>query len=163
MKNTTKILSAVTLCMLMIVMSVVPAFASTTYIENHNFVDCASYYSEYTDGSPYYRYLIKIPKGTPLSAITVKNPYYSGDEGEKLSDFSTNSKYTGIKYQYSDSTSDCYLLSYHVGNGSSMDMWYYHGIKLYYDYNGAHYMATNTANGSTTEGPGYLLKRSTEI
>ena len=159
MKKVSKTLSLVALCVVMIIMSVVPAFAATndvTYVENHSKVDCANYY---IDGANY-RFLVKIPKGTPLSAITVKNVYTG--ETQKLSEMNTSTElgehFTGITYMYTDSTSDCYTLSYYIWPGCPKYMWYEYGIKLYYDYNSEHYMATNTANGSTTEGPGYILK-----
>lgn len=155
MKKTVKRLSVAVLCVMILIMSVVPAFADVTYVENHSKIDCASYY---IDGS-HYRYLIKIPIGTPLSAITVKSAYADSDTGVNMSEFTVDSD-SGVVYQYTDATSDCYLLSYDISDpGTPRYMWSYHGIKLYYDYNGSHYMATNTANGSTTEGSGYKLVR----
>ena len=151
MKKLTQKVSIVALCLVMIVLSVVPAFA-TSYVENHDYVDCSNYY---LDGS-YYCYQIKIAKGTPLSAITVKNVFT--DEEDKLSDLAATS-YTSVAYQYTDSTSDCYLLSVYSYPGCPKYMWYEYGIKLYYDYNGYQYMATNTSYNSNTEGPGYILTR----
>lgn len=138
--------------------SVQTASASeVTYVENHSVIDCANYY---VDGSNY-RFLVKVPIGTPLSAITVKNVYT--DTTQKLSELQTSTElgahFTGITYMYTDSTSDCYTLSYYIYPGCDKYMWYEYGIKLYYDYNGNHYMATNTSNNSTTEGSGYILKR----
>lgn len=152
MKKFTKIFSVFALCAVMVIMSVVPAFASTTYVEDHSKIDCASYYIN----GAYYRYLIKVPIGTPLSAISVKD-IYTG-EVKTLEECAAWFGYTQVEYQYTDATSDCYLLSFYVYPGAPKYFWYEHGIKLYYDYNGGHYMATNTANGSTTEGPGYILK-----
>lgn len=157
MKKLTQKVSIVALCLVMIVLSVVPAFADdVTYVENHDYVDCANYY---VDGANY-RFLVKIPKDTPLSAITVKNVYT--DETQNLSELDTSTElgahFTGITYMYTDSTSDCYTLSYYIWPGCPKYMWYQYGIKLYYDYNGAHYMATNTSYGSTIEGSGYLLE-----
>lgn len=152
MKKFTKIFSIVALCAVMVIMSVVPAFAETAYVENHSKVDCANYY---IDGTKY-MFLIKVPIGTPLDAVSYK--YVYSDDMLKLSDIK-NIGNDSIIYQYSDSTSDCYMYSYNMGvPGASKPTWYRYGIKLYYDYNGEHYMATNTANGSTTEGPGYILK-----
>lgn len=158
MKKLSKQISVVALCVVMLMLSIVPTFAvEITYVENHNYVDCANYY---VDGANY-RFLIKIPIGTPLSAITVKNVYTS--ETQNLSEMNTSTEleehFTGITYMYTDSTSDCYMLSYYIYPGCPKYMWYEYGIKLFYNYDGAHYMATNTSNGSTTEGPGYILKR----
>ncbi|MDE7389920.1 MAG: hypothetical protein K2M82_03145 [Lachnospiraceae bacterium] len=162
MKKISKTLSLVALCAVMIVMSVVPAFAtentesvqlmSASYVEDHSVIDCASYW---VDGS-YYRFLIKVSKGVSIGRVTVENVFT--DEVKNL-ESGINSSYESVEYQYSDSTSDCYLYSVYIYPGSPKYMWYEYGIKLFYDYNGSHYMATNTANGSTTEGPGYILKR----
>ncbi len=155
MKRVTKILSVMALCVMMVVLSVTPAFADTTYVENHSYVDCANYY---IDGSKY-MFLIKIPIGTPLSAVTV-NEVYIGTS-QTLENIANSFSFTEkLEYQYSDSTSDCYMYSYDMSKfGASKNTWYMYGIKLYYDYNGEHYMATNTANGSTAEGDGYRLVR----
>lgn len=151
-KKLSKSIAVLVLSMVMVFAAVVPTFAAT-YVENHNYVDCANYY---IDGSKY-MFLIKIPIGTPLSAITVKDAYT--DTTKKLSEI-TNTGAERLEYQYSDSISDCYMYSYNLSAfGTPKYSWYYYGIKLYYDYNGCYYMATNTSNNSTTEGPGYKLIR----
>lgn len=152
MKKVTKRIFAAAMCIAMIIMSAVPAFA-VTYVENHDYVDCANYY---IDGSKY-MFLIKVPIGTPIDAITVKDAYIGSTK--KLSEI-TNKGAEKLEYKYSDSTSDCYMYSFNLSAyGTSKYTWYYYGIKLYYDYNGNHYMATNTSYNSTTEGPGYKLVR----
>ncbi|HHZ05492.1 MAG TPA: hypothetical protein GX401_01685 [Clostridiales bacterium] len=151
-RKISKSIAVLVMSMVMIIVAVVPAFA-TSYVENHNYVDCASYY---VDGS-YYRYLVKVPTGTPLSAVSVKDVYTNYEQ--TLSYAQSNSGYTSVAYQYTDSTSDCYLVSFYVYPGSPKYLWYQHGIKLYYNYNGNSYMATNTSYNSTTEGTGYCLTR----
>ncbi len=152
MKKVTKRIFAAAMCIAMIIMSAVPAFA-VTYVENHDYVDCSNYY---IDGSKYI-FLIKIPIGTPLEAITVKSAY--SNTSTKLSEL-TAYWADKIEYQYSDSTSDCYMYTFDCSLfGAPKYSLYYYGIKLYYDYNGKHYMATNTSYNSTTEGPGYKLVR----
>ena len=157
MKRLSKTLSLTALCAVMIIMSVVSAFADTVYTENHSVIDCAN---RYIDGSKYC-FQIKVAKGTPLSAVTLKTVY--GEYEIKLSDIPTTDylyNYQRLEYQYSDSTMDCYMYIYDISRyGASKPTWYQYGIKLFYDYNGEHYMATDTANGSTTEGPGYILSR----
>lgn len=157
MKNVTKIFSVAALCAVMIIMSIVSAFADVTYVENHSMIDCSNYY---IDGTTYY-FQIKVAKGTPLSAVTLKTVY--GGDTYKLSDLPTTDyyyDYQRIEYQYSDSTMDCYLYSYNSSRyGATKYSLYYYGIKLFYDYNDSYYMATNTSSGSTTEGPGYSLHR----
>ena len=156
MKRISKALSLLALCAVMIIMSVVPAFADTVYVENHNYVDCANYY---IDGSKY-MFLIKIPIGTPLSAITLKEIHIGTSHTLEEIANSTTSFTEKLEYQYSDSTSDCYMYSYDMSKyGAPKNTWYMYGIKLYYDYNGQHYMATNNGYGETTEGPGYKLVR----
>lgn len=126
--------------------------SDVTYIENHSVIDCGSYYTEGAN----YCFLIKIPNGAPISSVTVKNTFTG--ETNNLADV-VNGSYQKVTYQYSDSTSDCYLYSVYIYPSCPKYMWYEYGIKLYYDYNGSHYMATNTSYNSTTEGNGYILKR----
>lgn len=125
--------------------------SDVTYIENHSIIDCANYY---IDGSNY-RFLVKVPNGVHISSVTVKNTF----TGETKNLANVNSSYESVTFQYSDSTSDCYLYSVYVYPGCPKYMWYEYGIKLYYDYNGSHYTATNTSYNSITEGNGYILKR----
>lgn len=129
--------------------------SNVTYIENHSKIDCANYY---IDGSSY-RFLIKVPKNAALSTVTISNVYSPNEI--KLSDIK-NESYScySVYYQYSDSTSDYYMYSpnyskFYAPKYSA----YYYGIKVYYDNGDEHYMATNISNNSTTEGPGYTLKR----
>ena len=123
-----------------------------TYIENHDYVDCANYY---IDGANY-RFLIKIPNNASLSSVAVKN-VFTGEIKNLATDI--DSSYESVTFKYSDSTSDCYLYSVYSYPGSPKYMWYEYGIKVYYDNGDNHYMATNTGYNSTTEGPGYILKR----
>lgn len=134
--------------------SVQTASASdVTYTENHSIIDCANYY---IDGDAY-RFLIKLPKNASISTVTISDVYSPNEV--KLSDIG-NESYScySVYYQYSDSTSDYYMYSldcskFYAPKYSA----YYYGIKVYYDNGNEHYMATNTSNNSTTEGPGYNL------
>ncbi|MDE7390024.1 MAG: hypothetical protein K2M82_03690 [Lachnospiraceae bacterium] len=150
MKKTTKILSAVVLCAVMLVMSVVPAFAATsdvTYVENHSVIDCTNRYKN-NYGICYFT--IKLPKNVPLIYCYLSfTRDYKGNDTTPKSTVLSNYKY--MTYLYSDETSDYYeLVSSKMGDEGV-------GIKLYCEYNGGYYMATDTSNGSTTEGSGYWL------
>lgn len=158
MKKFTKIFTVIALCAVMVVMSVVPAFAATndvTYIENHSKVDCANYY---LDNMYYYKFLIKVPNGTPLDCVTIRDIYGGyknlGDMtiGETLGS-------SLLEFEYSNQDGDFYMFTLYLVPGLLHQYWEQYGIKVYYDNGNEHYMATNTANGSTTEGPGYILKR----
>lgn len=119
--------------------------SNVTYTENHSIIDCANYYK---DGSSY-KFLIKIPKGAPTNRVTITE--HSGDGAVNMADS------LKVTYQYTDSTSDFYMYTVDIYPGCPKYMWYGYGIKLYYDNGDEHYMATNTSNNSTTEGPGYNL------
>ncbi|MGN1466862.1 MAG: hypothetical protein ACI4W1_01000 [Ruminococcus sp.] len=157
----TRKISVAALCIVMLILSVMPAYAAenndTTYVENHSVIHCSNYY---IDGSTY-RFQIKVAKGTPLSAVTIKDAYMG--TLDNMSDIpATDNIYNckRLEYQYSDSTTDVYLYTYDTSHyGAPRYSWYYYGIKLLYDYNGNHYMATNTSIGSTVEGDGYRLVR----
>lgn len=147
MKKVLKTLSLVALCIVVIIVAVVPAFADTVYVENHDVIHCTNYY---VDGANY-RFLVKIPKGASLVNVTIKNTNFGSLINMAESE--------NVEFQYSDSTSDYYMYTYYIYPGSPKDTWYSYGIKLYYDNGNEHYMATNASYGSTTEGPGYILIR----
>ena len=146
MKKAVKTLSLVALCVVMIIMAVVPAFANTVYVENHNVIDCTNRYKE---GNSEFHFTIKIPKELSLSDVTIaitKNS--SGDIlfEEPLSYFSSQ-----ITYSYSDGNSNYY--EFVTGKYSDAGV----GIKLFCEYNGNYYMATDNGFGQTAQGHGYWL------
>lgn len=148
MRKITKKISVLVLCMFVIISSVVPAFADTRYIEDHSVVDCVHRYKN-NDGT--FTFTIKLPKGRDLiytSLGLTKN--YQGDIIYSTTILSHQSNMT---YLYSDETSDYYnlKLSKIFDEGIGIKLYHY-----YYDQD-TNYMATDTANGSTTEGPGYWL------
>lgn len=150
MKKLTKTLSLIALCAVMIIMSVVPAFAATndvTYIENHSVIDCTNRYKN--DYGMFY-FTIKLPKNVPLfyCYLSFTKDCKGNDSTAKTT---ISSQYKYLTYLYSDETSDYYEFA--TGKMSDEGV----GIKLYCEYNGNYYMATDTANGSTNEGPGYWL------
>lgn len=154
MKKTTKVLSIITLCFLMIVMSVVPAFASPYgYIEDHNRVDCAN---RYVDGSCY-KFLIKISDEYELRHISV-NLYDSDGYVDYIQLNKVSEKpYCSLNFEYSHSGCSYYMLTIDTSN-PSIPAGLIHNIciKIYCAYN---YKATNTSNGTLEEGPGYCLSR----
>lgn len=144
MKKLTKALSLVTLCAVMIIMSVVPAFAVTASgIENHNIIDCPN---RYIDSSGKYNFYIKIPKGCSLNDVEVLVAF--NRENPKWYSLSTQGM--GITYEYSDNDSDYYELVLESYSDAV-------GIKLFCNVNGICYMATDIANGNTLPGLGYWL------
>lgn len=160
MKKTTKILSVMALCVVMLIMSVVPAFADTVYVENHDVIDCSN---RYVDNDGAYIFTIKVPKGDDLLGVSLDILYSSTgsilSKGLKLA-YESNGVYRlseNVTWLYSDSTSDYYSYKYTTRLG--LPTWSAAGIKLYYDKGTQHYMATDTSNGSTVEGPGYFLRR----
>lgn len=147
MKKAVKTLSVAALCVVMIIMAVVPAFAAApdvTYTENHNVIDCSNRYKE---GTSEFHFTIKVPKGISFSNVWMSiTTDYNGSVllTEDLNYFSSQ-----IRYSYSDSTYDYY--EYVTGAYSSNGI----GIKLFCYYNGGYYMATDTGIGQTTPGRGY--------
>lgn len=169
LKRMTKRISVIVLCIVMLVISAVPAFAvenangtsqevnvpKVTYIENHSKIQCANYYlSGYNNY--YYNFLIKIPNGASLNSVTLYDIY--GDEYINLGKMiNTGTKW--INFEYSSNDGDFYMFRAYVKSGVPGYVWEHFGIKLYYDNGDEHYMSTNTSIGSTTEGPGYILQR----
>lgn len=150
MKKVSKTLSLVALCAVMIIMSVLPAFASTdyTYIEDHSVVDCVHRFKN-NDGT--FTFTIKLPKGRDLiytSLGITKNP-----DGDLIYSTTILGSSSAMTYLYSDDTSDYYnlVLSKYTDEGVGIKLYHY-----YYDQN-TFYMATDTSNGSHTEGRGYWL------
>ena len=154
MKKVTKTLSLVALCAVMIIMSVVPAFASQYgYIEDHNRVDCAN---RYVDGSCY-KYLIKISDEYELRHIWVEllsgNKFVDRIELDKV----VEKPYCSLNFEYSHGGCSYYMLTIDTSNPSiPADLIHNICLKVYCSYN---YKATNTSNGTIDEGPGYCLSR----
>ena len=150
MKKATKVITVVALCALMVILSITPAFAvsnDSTYIENHSVIDCTNRYKN-SYGSFYFT--IKLPKDVPLIYCYLSfTKDYKGNDSTAKSTVLSHYKY--LTYLYSDETSDYYELV--AGKMSDAGV----GIKLYCEYDGHYYMATDISNGSTTEGPGYWL------
>lgn len=153
MEKLTQKVSIVTLCLIMIVLSAVPAFAEdSNYVENHNYVDCSNYYLQ---DMAYYKFLIKVPNGTSLDCVTIYDIY--GGRYTNLGNIPLGNQ--TIKLEYSNQEGDFYMYQFYLVPGLPSHYWQHYGIKVYYDNGSDHYMATNAANGSTTEGSGYILKR----
>ena len=157
MKKTTKVLSTIALCMLMIVMSVIPAFAADTRsnytpMENHDKIDCAN---RYIDGSSY-KFLIKTVDDEPISDVYVE---IHGEDGCVLFlnlQAVAELPYCTLYFEYNHSNCNYYTLVVDTSNSAIPESLVHKmGIYLYYDY----YMATNAANGSFYRGSGYWLSR----
>lgn len=154
MRKATKILSAVALCAVMVVMSVVTAFASPLgYLEDHNRVDCAN---RYVDGSCY-KILIKISNEYNLSNIWVDlydaDGYVDRIDLDKVSE----KPYASLVFEYNHSDCNYYTLTIDTSNPSiPSGLIHKLGVKIYCSYN---YKATDTYNGNILEGPGYWLSR----
>lgn len=164
MKRITKRISVMALCIVMLIMSVVPAFAvnntdataqtASTYagpIEDHSVIDCVNRY-KMDDGR--FNFTLKLPAGTDTYNVMVT--VTRDCEGTRL--FYDHLMYwsggvwnTSLKLIYSYDGSDYYemITNKFVSDGI--------GIKLNMNYNGVSYMATDAPNGSTTEGRGYWL------
>lgn len=101
-----------------------------------------------------FNFTIKLPAGTDTYAVTLE--VTRNDQGEKL--FSDRLMYftggiwnTSLRLIDSYGGSDYYELITDKSVNAGV------GIKLYMNYDGASYMATNNADGSTVEGRGYWL------
>lgn len=161
MKKTVKKLSVAMLCVMILIMSIVPAFAVSndmTYVENQEFMNC------------YNRYIA--PDGSFVFDIRVKSGYlndvtyslYSSLGGLKGNyNFSELcSGYTVTDIRYNDNGYDYFTLKKnYTYPGAAKSDFYGMGLRLFYNgyYNGQHIMATNTSYGSTEIGPGYFLNR----
>ena len=146
MKKVSKTLSLLALCAVMIIMSVVPAFASTTYVEDHSKIDCVHRYKG-NDG--YFYFEIKIPKD--IKKIYINVAFTKNSEGDEIYRTIIEALHDDMTFLYSDETSEYYLLKTHNIFPEGI------GIKLYCNYNGTYYMATDNGNGQTKEGRGYWL------
>ncbi|MCH5297821.1 MAG: hypothetical protein J1E85_09140 [Ruminococcus sp.] len=165
MKKLTKRMSVIALCIVMLVMAVVPAFAAesasenplvasdyTGPIEDHSIIDCTNRY-RMDDGK--YNFTIKLPQGTNLYDVTLE--ITRNDEGsrlfyDRLFYFSVPGVFgTSVTLSYSYDGSDYYEFICHQFSTEGV------GIKLFMTYDGVSYMATDAPNGSTTQGRGYWL------
>ena len=161
MKRMAKRISVMALCIVMIIVSAVPAFAAnttdtvalsaSTSVEDHTVLDCVNRY-KMDDGR--FNFTIKLPKGTDTYDVIVT--VTRDCEGTFL--FYDNLMYwrggvwnTSLKLIYSYDGSDYYemITNKFVSDGI--------GIKLGLNYNGVSYRATDAPNGSPTEGRGYWL------
>lgn len=151
MKKAAKTLSLVALCAVMIIMSVVPAFAATIqHVENHSVIDCVGQYKDDLGGL---HYKIKVLKGTDLNCVTIFEQSEFSEYGVVYQEICMGELKMGadVTYSYSNTNYDFY--EYHYPGSDADAVW----IKLYYDYGSKHYMATGAINGSTVEGNGYWL------
>lgn len=151
------------LCIVMLIVSAVPAFAANTTditqnavtyaasVEDHSVLDCVNRY-KMDDGR--FNFTIKLPAGTDTYKVIVT--VTRDCEGTRL--FYDNLMYwtggvwdTSLKLIYSYNGSDYYemITNKFVSDGI--------GIKLGLYYNGVSYRATDAPNGSPTEGRGYWL------
>lgn len=157
MRKVSKTLSLVALCAVMIIMSVVPAFAvekyPPDYVENHDVVDCINYYKN--NGNYYFQ--VKYPKGME-DYVIVK--FGSSDGAGYLSRMllENTKKYYGIElnYLYSDQYYEYQEIVISCPRDSYQYTWNGVGLKIYYDGDNPS-MATNAPIGSMTEGNGYYL------
>lgn len=152
MTKVTKRISVVAVCILMLMVSVVPAFASSmNRYENHSVVDCTNRYKTY-EGK--FEFTIKIPKGSELSDTDIA--ITKNSDGDILFVKSLDYFESNITYSYSDDTSDYYnlLIDKYADAGVGIKLYCYY----YYNSTGICYTATDTANGTVTiinEGRGY--------
>ena len=130
-----------------------------TYTENHSVIDCTNRY-RMDDGR--YNFTIKIPAGTKLKNVIIE--ITKDYKGTPL--FCTNLSYLDASQEYNSSITPDY--DYNGGNYSYNGSDYYKliteklsengtGIRLYLTTDEKNYMATDTANKSTSKGNGYWL------
>lgn len=161
MKKVTKKLSVAALCVLMLIMSAVTAFAAapdtsasinSSTVENHAIIDCTNRY-KMDNGK--FNFTIKVPHNTNLNDVTLEvTRDYNGTFlfSDRLFYFSVPEVWgTTLTLSYTYDGSDYYELITDKFVDAGI------GIKLFMTYNGTRYMATDTANDSTTEGRGYWL------
>ena len=157
MKRISKSISVMALCIVMLVLSVVPAFAATNIVlvEDHSVVDCVHYYK--SNGNYYFQ--IKSPKGqidkVSLSLINSSAGYSGGSLSMKypLSGiFESELAYSDENYDYTWLTVKCSEYP-----NSIYSTWGGFGIKIFYFDGENSKMATNTSNYSTVQGVGYWL------
>lgn len=135
MKKVSKTLSLVALCAVMIVMSVVPAFAITVtnFIKNPSIISLNNYYR---DNSGEVQFTIRVVKGLSTDNIYVK--IANGQNGPVVIENSL-SKFDGATMMYSDECYDYYNLTITSFTGSGIN------ISAYCYYNGVWY-TTGTEN-----------------
>lgn len=159
MKKVSKSLSVMALCILIIAMSAVSAFAvdtaasdaSNVSVEDHSVIDCTNRY-KMDNGK--FNFTVKLPAGTDTYDVQVDvTSDYTGTSlfYTKLLYFIGGTWDSSLTLKYSYDGSDYYELILPKFSNAGV------GIKLYYRYNGTLYRATDITNGSPTEGPGYWL------
>lgn len=153
MKNVTKKISVAALCIVMLMLSIMPAFASTV-VEDHSVIHCTHYYKD--NGNYYYQ--IKCPKGQ-IDNVTVN---LSGSRGGAATVSFKYTSFTALfdrQYAYSDDNYDYTWLIVKCSEYPNAYESNWGGMiaKLYYSDDENPKMATNTSNGSTVIGPGYRL------
>lgn len=123
----------------------------SSYIEDHSVIDCTNRYK--MDNGKYH-FTIKVPSGTNLYDVQIEiTRDYKGSRlfYDHLSYFSGGTWNTSLTLKESYGGSEYYELITDKFSNDGI------GIKLFLRINGVTYMATDTANGSTTEGSGYWL------
>ena len=158
MKKLSKSVSVVVLCLIVMALSVVPAFAADySTVEDHSVVDCTHYYKE--NGNYYFQ--IKCPKGEleKVSLSLTKDAYGNGGHGGISFKYTSFKQLYGKEHAYSDDNYDYtwFIVKCSEYPDAYESSWGGMGIKIYYYEDGNSKMATNTSNGSTTPGPGYWL------
>lgn len=123
-----------------------------TYIEDHSIIDCTNRY-RMNDGK--FNFMIKVPDGTEWKDIIVEiTKDYKG----------THLFYTNLLYLNDCEDMDAYVKFSYAYDGFT----YYElitekfaddgiGIRLYLNYNGKYYMASDISNNSTIKGQSYWL------
>lgn len=163
MKKISKTLSLVSLCALMIIMSIVPAFAADTrngytYVEDQSFMNC---YNRYIDNDGSFVFNIRVKSGY-LNSVTYSVYGSLGSLKGEYNFAQLCNSYTVTDIRYNDNGYDYFTLKKNsTYPGAPKDDFYGMGVRLFYNgyYNGNHIMATNTSNGSTEIGQGYFLYR----
>lgn len=159
MRKTIKKFSAVTLCVVMFLLSTVPVLAvhNVTYVENHSVVHCTNYYVQ--DGN--YHFQIKYLKNQ-IDYVSVKLVSKDGSGYYTQIDMKNLAKYNNfeLNYLYSDESYEYQELVIKPVLGSYQYTWDGVGLKIYY-YDGVNgYRATNTDINNPNEGTGYYLAKS---
>jgi len=152
MKKLSKSVSVVVLCLIVMALSVVPAFAATIqHVEKHSVIDCVGQYKDEYEG---FHYIIRVSAGTDLNCVTIyHNEIFITDEMDPIEyiECMGDPVLNEVRVIKSDGGYDYY--DYYCGSSNADSM----GIKLYYDYGNKHYMATGAVNNTTVEGNGYWL------
>ena len=163
MKKVSKALSLIALCVVMVVMSVVPAFAfndSYTYVEDKSFMNCYNRYIDNNDGS--FVFDIRVKSGY-LNSVTYSVYSSLGALKGNYNFAQLQNSYTVTGIRYNDNGYDYFTLKKnYTYPGAAKSDFYGMGIRLFYDgyYNGNHIMATDAEkDGTTVVGQGYFLLR----